>query len=122
MMDFIGLSKTALFRGATPQEVEAILSCLNAEARQFSKSEMIYRTGDVVTSLGVVLSGSVLIENDDLWGNTTVLDSVGPGHIFAETYACASGEPLMVNVVSAEPTEVLFLNLDRVLRAATTAS
>ena len=108
MMDFIGLSKTALFRGATPREVEVMLSCLGAEVRQFSKGAMIYRTGDVVTSLGVVLSGSVLIENDDLWGNTTVLDSIGPGQIFAETYACAYGEPLMVNVVAAEPTEVLF--------------
>ena len=56
----------------------------------------------------MVLTGSVLIESDDLWGNTTVLDSVGPGQIFAETYACAPGEPLMVNVVAAEPAEVLF--------------
>ena len=120
-MDFIGLSKTALFRGATPQEVETMLTCLGAEVRQFSKGEMIYRTGDVVTSLGVVLSGSVLIENDDLWGNTTVLDSIGPGQIFAETYACAYGEPLMVNVVAAEPTEVLFLNADRVLRVCSHA-
>ena len=121
MMDFIGLSKTALFRGATPQEVENMLTCLGAEVRQFPRGEMIYRTGDVVTSLGVVLSGSVLIENDDLWGNTTVLDSIGPGQIFAETYACASGEPLMVNVVAAEPTEVLFLNVDRVLRVCSHA-
>ena len=30
----------------------------------------------------MVLTGSVLIENNDLWGNTTVLDSVGPGQIF----------------------------------------
>ena len=121
MIDYIEVSKTALFRGATPQEVETMLSCLGAEVRQFSKGEMIYRTGDVVTSLGVVLSGSVLIENDDLWGNTTVLDSIGTGHIFAETYACASGEPLMVNVVAAEPAEVLFLNVDRVLRVCSHA-
>lgn len=51
-MDIIGLSKTALFRGATPQKVEAMLSCLGAEARQFSKGEMIYRMGDVVASPG----------------------------------------------------------------------
>lgn len=79
MMDFIGLSKTALFRGATPQEVETMLTCLGAEVRQFPKGEMIYRTGDVVTSLGVVLSGSVLIENDDLWGNTTCWTALGRG-------------------------------------------
>ena len=114
-MDYIGLSKTALFRGATPGEVEEMLSCLSAERRGFAKGEMVCRMGDVVTSLGMVLSGSVLIENDDLWGNTTVLDHVGPGQIFAETYACTFGEPLMVNVVAAGPVEVLFLNMNRVL-------
>lgn len=115
-MSLIDLSKTALFRGVTPQEVEGVLSCLGAKQHCFAKGEMICRTGDVVTCLGMVLSGSVLIESNDLWGNTTVLDSVEPGRIFAETYACALGEPLMVDVVAAEPTEVLFLNIDRVLK------
>ena len=120
-MDFISLSKTALFRGTTPQETEKMLSCLGAEQRHFSKGEIICRTGDIVTALGMVLTGSVLIENNDLWGNTTVLDSVGPGQIFAETYACTSGEPLMVNVVAAEPVDVLFLNMDRVLQVCSHA-
>lgn len=64
----------------------------------------------------MVLSGIILIENNDLWGNVTILDNVVPGRIFAETYACAFGEPLMVDVVAAEPAEVLFLNVDRVLK------
>lgn len=115
-MDFSALSKTALFRGSTAEEVKSMLSCLGAERRSFPKGQMIYRTGDVVRSLGLVLSGSVLIENDDLWGNTTVLGHAGPGQIFAETYACTPGEPLMVNVVAAEPAEVLFLNVERVLQ------
>ncbi len=115
-MDFVNLSKTALFRGATPREVEEMLACLGASQRHFSKGELICRAGDVVTALGMVLSGSVLIENDDLWGNTTVLDCVGPGQIFAETYACAAGEPLMVNVAAAVPAQVLFLEVSRVLR------
>ena len=55
-MDFISLSKTALFRGTTPQETEKMLSCLGAEQRHFSKGEMICRTGDIVTALGMVLT------------------------------------------------------------------
>ena len=114
-MEIAALSKTALFRGSSPEEVEAMLSCLGAERRTFQKGERIFRTGDVVRSLGAVLAGSVLIENNDLWGNTTVLDSVGQGQIFAETYACTLGEPMMVDVVAAGETEILFLNMERVL-------
>lgn len=120
-MDFTALSKIALFRGSTPHEVQEMLSCLDAKRRSFSKGEMIFRMGESVSSLGIVLSGSVLIESNDLWGNTTVLDSVGQGHIFAETYACTFGEPLMVNVVAAGTTEVLFLNINRVLQVCSHA-
>lgn len=115
-MDDAALSRTALFQGSGPEEVGAMLSCLGAQRRRFAKGQAVYRAGDIVTSLGMVLSGRVLIENDDLWGNTTVLDSVGPGQIFAETYACTPGEPMMVNVTAAEDAEVLFLNVERVLR------
>ena len=110
------LAHTPLFRGATPEEVEAMLGCLGAERRAFARGELIYRTGDVVTALGLVLSGRVLIESGDFWGNVTVLGSAGPGEIFAETYACSPGEPLMVDVEAAEPTEVLFLDVSRVLQ------
>ena len=110
------LANTALFRGATPQEAEAMLNCLGAEERAYAKGERVCRCGDLVTELGMVLSGSVLIQTDDLWGSTTVLDRAGPGHIFAETYACLPGEPLMVDVVAAEGTQILFLQVERVLR------
>ena len=105
-METEALSKTALFRGAAPEEIHELLCCLGAERQTFSKGGWIFRTGDTVTALGMVLSGRVLIENTDLWGSTTVLDSVGPGQISAETYACTAGEPLMVDAVAAEPTQV----------------
>ena len=110
------LANTALFRGTSPQEAEAMLNCLGAMERGYAKGEQIYHSGDYVTDLGMVLSGSILIQTDDLWGNTTVLDKIGPGQIFAETYACVPGEPLMVDVVAAEESQVLFLNVERVLQ------
>lgn len=115
-METAALCLTPLFRGTSPQETEEMLACLGAERRSFAKGERIYRAGDTVTALGVVLQGSVLIESSDLWGNTSVLDSVGPGQIFAETYACCPGEPLMVDVTAAEAAEVLFLRMERILQ------
>lgn len=109
------LLESALFRGIQQNEAKEMLHCLGAEHKKFEKNERIFRAGDTVSELGLVLKGSILIQNDDFWGNTTVLDHVMPGHIFAETYAC-TGEPLMVDAVAAENTEVLFLNVGRVLQ------
>lgn len=115
-MKYAFLAQTPLFQGTSPQEIETMLTCLGSDLRSYERGQIIYRAGDVVHALGMVLSGSVLIETDDVWGNTTVLDCAGPGQIFAETYACLPKEPLMVHVEAAESVDILFLNIARVLQ------
>lgn len=114
-MDYIFLSNTILFRGASPEEVRAMLDCLGAEKRKYQRGEVVYHAGDSISLMGLVLFGSVSIENDDVWGNKSILDKVGPGQVFAESYACVPGEPLMVSVVAADTAEILFLDISRVL-------
>lgn len=114
-MNTVILSNTPLFHGTTPDEVEAMLHCLGSEERRFEKGRRILHAGEHTQCLGMVLSGRILIQNDDVWGNTTVLDNVLPGQIFAETYACTN-EPLLVDVVAAEASTVLFLKIQRVLQ------
>ena len=54
-MDGEFLTKTVLFQGATPQEVEQMLSCLGAQRRVFPKGAYVYHAGEPVRALGVVL-------------------------------------------------------------------
>lgn len=105
------LSQISLFHGTSEEELE-IMRQMNCIHRQhFEKNEVIFHMGEVISDLGVVLSGSVLIENTDLWGNRSILSHIPEGHVFAETYAFCN-EPLMVSAVTAEPSEILFLNLN----------
>lgn len=120
-MNYSLLANTQLFRGTTPEEIKVMLSCLKAREQTYKKGEMICRAGDFVQELGLVLSGGVSIEYDDLWGNRTMLDRVGPGRVFAETYACIPGEALLVNVVALEATAVLFLNVHNILQVCSSA-
>ena len=120
-MDYLFLSKTILFQGASPEEVRTMLHCLGAEVRSYQRGSIVYHMGDVVNSMGILLSGSVSIENDDVWGNKSILDKIGPGQVFAETYACVPNEPLMISIVATEPTEILFLDMSRVLNICSNA-
>lgn len=120
-MDHQFLAGTALFHGISPGEVGEMLGCLRGEVRRFPRGSVIYHPGDRVRAMGLVLSGSVSVEHDDVWGNKSILDRVGPGQVFAETYACVPGEPLMVSVVAAEESEVLFLDAHRVLHSCSNA-
>ena len=111
----INLANTLLFRGMEPSDIDEMLGCLLAKERTYKKGEIIFPEGSPTEQLGVVLTGRVVIELGDVWGNNSVLSSIGPGGVFAEAYACVPGEPLMVNVTAAEDTEALLLNIKRVL-------
>jgi len=111
-MDYLFLSKTLLFRGISSREIERMMGCLQGVTRKYAKGETVHHAGEHISTMGLILSGSVSVESDDVWGNRSILDKIGSGHIFAENYACLPGEPLMVNIVAAEATEVLIMRTD----------
>ena len=65
--------------------------------------------------LGVVMEGAVNIIKDDVWGNRKIIENIGGGQIFGETYACLKGEPLMVDVQASERSRILFMDVNRIL-------
>ena len=79
------------------------------------KEEYILREGEQTKVLGLVLSGSVLIVQEDVWGGRNVLSVLGSGQCFAEVFACVPGSVLNVSVEAKEDTTVLFLNVGRIL-------
>ncbi len=120
-MDFLYLAGTPLFYGASPKETEEMITCLGARQRHYKKGEAVHHIGDVISTVGLVVSGSVLIENDDVWGNRSILDKVERGQIFGETYACIPGERMMVSVAAAEPSEILFFDVGKMWKVCPNA-
>ena len=116
MQEFLSVIRSSpLFSGISEQELAAMLTCLGTKNERFPKDALLLRAGDTAESIGLVLSGSVLVEQEDVWGNRNILSKAGPGQTFAAAYACAPGSVLRVNVAAETPVIVLFLNVRRVL-------
>ena len=96
------LARCGLFRGIETAELSPLLRRLHACTREFDKFQPIYRVGDTAHALCILLSGGVNIERCDAWGHKTLLDRITPGSVFAETYACVPGTPMMVSAVADE--------------------
>lgn len=109
------LAGTKLFEGSSPDEIKAMLECLDARERRFKEGARIHRMGDVIKTAGLVLEGCVRIENVDVWGNVNVLGTMEAGDLFGAAYAAVPDEPLMVDVVAAKDSRVLFVKLSKVL-------
>lgn len=108
------ISRSPLFRGIEPENVQAMLQCLGAHRRSYPKGSAVFRIGDTTSSMGFVLEGSVRLEKDDYWGNRSILASFGPGQSFGEVYACEPDLAYDINVVTAEDATVLFMDVGRV--------
>ena len=122
MKDFLPVIRSSqLFSGISESELTAMLSCLRAENKDFPKEAFVLRAGDTAESIGLVLAGSVLVIQEDIWGNRNILSKAGPGQSFAAAFACAPGSVLDVSVIAETPVTVLFLNVKRVLNVCPSA-
>jgi len=101
-----------VFRNLTGQEIADIHGCGLMRSKKYKKGDIILTMGAYTDRLGVVLNGSVTIENIDLWGNRSILSDVAAGRVFGETYAL-TGEMLMVDAVAASDCEILFLDVKK---------
>ena len=122
MKDFLPIIRSStLFSGISAEELTAMLSCLDTKTESFLKDAFLLRAGDTAESIGLVLSGNVLIVQEDIWGNRNILSKAGPGQTFAAAYACAPGSVLNVSALAETPVTAMFLNVKRVLNVCPSA-
>ena len=110
------LRNSPFFQGMTEEEILSVLHCVNASVQRKRKDEYILRVGDSTESMGLVLRGSVLVLQEDLWGHRNIIHRIGPGEYFAEPFAATAGSVLNVSVVADEDSEIMLLNMERFLR------
>lgn len=108
-----------IFNRLTSDELTQIQSSSAMRKKSYKKGTTIFHMGDVIRELGIVVMGSAIIESIDLWGNKSILNFIAEGEVFAETYAICHA-PLMVDVVAAEESEILFLNTDMLMNSKST--
>ena len=107
------LARCPLFRGMGAEELPALLDCLGAAPRRAEKGETVLAAGDPATHLGVVLAGRVQVSRLTAEGQRIVMGELGPGQLFAESFACARAEVLPVTAVAAAGGAVLLLDSRR---------
>lgn len=103
-----------VFQGLTEKELHDLEQIGAIRRQKFNKHVTVFHVGDLVHEIGIVSEGSVLIENNDLWGNKSILSRVEKGQVFAESYAFHE-VPLMVDAIADEDSLILFLDVQRLM-------
>lgn len=110
-----------LFQHIKPEALGRMLQCVQARYRKFPKNCYLAMIEDEIRSIGIVCKGSVQMVKEDYWGHKTLLAHMREGEMFGETFVCSASFAAQVSFVTAEKTEILFLNYDKALHACSMA-
>ena len=105
------LRSCPFFMELNDTEILSILHCVNAVKVSKASRSYIFKAGDSTDVMGLVLAGSTLIIQEDLWGHRNILSKCNAGDFFGEPYAATPGTVLNISVVA----EKLIRNLVCVL-------
>ena len=105
------LHEMELFGKIEKGQIGAMLQCLGAVAKDYAKGEFIFLEGESLDSVGVVMSGSVQMIKEDVWGQKAILLSLEPGAVFGESFVCGGGSDSTVSFQAAQNSRILLLGL-----------
>ena len=113
----VEMKNSPFFEGIEETEEEKVLKGLDAHEMTYDKENYILHCGERVKEMGLLVSGGLLIVQEDFWGNRNLVAKIGPGDVFAETFACMQRRNINVNVIAEEAADVLWLNVQNILNA-----
>ena len=104
-----------LFDGIEENHLLKMLSCLGARIATFEKKQTIFSEGTHAGNVGIVLSGSAQMIQNDYYGNRSIIADVAPSEMFAEDFACAEVGALPVSVIASEASDVMIIDCSHIL-------
>ncbi len=115
------LKRNQLFSGVSEENILAMLGCLSATKREYKKGEYIFRQGEYIENICILLSGSVHIQSDDYWGNRTIVNEVCTGEMFGESYAVHGSCAVLNDAVASSDCTVAFFNVSKLMTVCSNA-
>lgn len=122
MKEFIPILKRSwLFAGVTEDEIKAMLSCLDAKVRTYKKGEFVFRQGEHIEQIALLAAGTLHVQQDDYWGNRSIMHTVGVGELFGEENLAPKNSISLADVVAAQDSTVIFFHVHRIITTCTNA-
>lgn len=115
------LKRTQLFAGVGDDEISAMLNCLQAQLLTFQKGEYVFREGEHIDKITLLVEGKLLIQKDDFWGNRSIVHAIQVGEMFGESYIAPESGAILNDVIAEENSAVLFFDIRKILTVCPSA-
>lgn len=119
MRDRIGEVHSSLFEGISVEDRRAVLGCVGYRVKTFPKGSFVALEAENINHIGIILSGTVDMVKEDLWGNRTMLLRMKRNEVFGETFACGAERASSVHFLVSQTAEILFMPFQRIMHSCT---
>jgi len=109
------ISRSVLFRGIKPEEIEGMLHCLDPLVRQYRKNDLITLAGEPFTGIGLLLKGEASVSKESPSGSRIVLHMLKPGDMFGEIIAFSDQSVWPATVQAMEDAVALFIPREKII-------
>ena len=118
---FSTLKESQLFAGVGEEELPSILHCLQARLHTYKKGEYVFRQGEHIDNITILVEGKLLVQRDDFWGNRSIVNVIGVGEMFGEAYIAPDSGAILNDVIAQEDSGVIFFDVQRILTTCPSA-
>ncbi len=115
------IAQSELFKNIEDTDIKSILNCISYKTKKYAGGQSIFDEGESIFDIGLVVSGCVLVVQDDFWGNRSIVSNMSKGNIFGEAFAFNQNKPLSVRVVAEKACEVVFFEFKKIATVCNSA-
>lgn len=98
-----------------------MFSCLEARLCKYKKGEYIFHQGEHISNIAVIVEGKVTLQQDDFWGNRSIINIIPTGGMIGEAYAVPDSGTIPHDAVANDDSSVIFFNINKMLTVCSSA-
>lgn len=107
MNPYLSLTNTVLFNGLNPSEIEALLTDMDAEQKNYQKGDVIVYEQEEVNDLGIIISGTALSSKLNILGKEIIVTLHYSGGYSALLTALSIQRKCPMSIHAIEPLNLL---------------
>ncbi len=104
------LLNTKLFHNVLPEELDILINNQDMALSHFKKNNFIIYAGEKINSIGIVISGHILVTKENVLGERIIMSVLGKGSLFGEIGAFSDREEWPATVIAQDDVSICFIN------------
>jgi len=108
------LHKAIPFQDIGTDEYVQLIDCKSPKVKRFSKNEIMLLSGDAVTHMGIIISGTANAYLEHIDGSQTIMSRLRPLSVFGEVLASTRTHKSPVTVYATSDVTAAFIEYPRI--------